>query len=152
MQKAFDDDYVYFTLDVVIRCPPERLYRFVKDPRNLERWTKVFRKVEHHEGGVYRFVHEFLGFGNDLEGYFTIAADDRLRTIDYFWGDRPGEWWGFASSRVIAFGGKSVYVFTIFRYKDKAPEPYLRTGTQVIEDELAILKDLMEACASNAGG
>ena len=140
-------DYAYFTMDVCINCDPDKLFQFLKNPMNLEKWTKVFRNLRHYEGNVYKFLHDYQGLQEDAEYYCELKTEESSRIIDFFWGDNPGPYWGYGTSRVIPFHGRSIYVFSLFRFKEKVGEEYRKTFTKIIRDELDLLKFIMEQSA-----
>jgi len=136
-------EYTYFTMDVCIKCSPEELFEFLKDPWNLEKWTKVFRNLRTYQGNIYKFLHDYQGLQEDEDCYCELKTDKSSMIVDFYWGDEPGTYWGYASSRVIPFNGKSIYVFSLFRFKEKVGEKY-RNFTKIIQDELNLLKNIME--------
>lgn len=137
-------EYVYFTTSVTIDCSPDKLLDFLADPFNLEKWTKIFLNLRPYRGEIYKFLHDYQGQQENEECYCQLDVEKNERIIDFYWGDAPESYWGYASSRIIFYSGKCIYVFTIFRYKEKVYPKY-RNNVEIIEYELDTLKSIMEA-------
>lgn len=136
-------EHLCFTCDVLVMCTAQKLFDFVRNPLNIERWTEVFRDVQPFRGDIYQFQQDYLGHQPITQGYFEIHSHADTRCVDFLWGDRPGDYWGFAGSRIVPFANASLYILSIFREKTKLANDYLHSS-EVIDRELRTLKGLLE--------
>ena len=122
------------TLSVSIACPPDRVYDFVRDARNLPRWS-FFESVEEAEGGwllgtpegpvTLRFVEEnALGV---LDHRVTLGSGLEV----------------LVPMRVIANGDGAEVLFTLFRTPETSAERFEADAAQV-ERDLSALKRVLE--------
>lgn len=128
------------TLNVSIACPPERVYEFVRDASNLPRWS-FFRSV-----------------ARDADGWILGTAEGpvRLRYVERnphgVLDHRVTLGSGvevYVPMRVIANGGGSEVLFTLFRGLDTTDEAFAADARQV-EADLALLAEVLEGSAPDA--
>lgn len=121
---------------VVIDAPPEAVFDFVQDLRNLPSWAIHFCKgVRIVENGAA--VQSTVG-----EVYFGVTGDRDLGVLDWWCGPtmEAAERW---PTRVVALAdGRSLYLVTAI-FADAVP-PNIDTE---LADELSTLKQLVEAQA-----
>jgi uncharacterized protein YndB with AHSA1/START domain len=128
------------TISASIDCPPDRVYEFVSDPRNLPRWS-FFRAVtragqewraETPDGPVgFRFVERnTLGV---LDHVVTLGSGEEVRV----------------PMRVVPNGDGSEVLLTVFR-SPGATEEALLADAQQVEKDLTTLKRLLEQSAAAA--
>lgn len=125
------------TLSVAIAAPPERVYAFASDPRNLPRWVpSFFHSVEQANGewvaesplgrvGI-EFVHD-----NDLgvlDHTVTLPSGARLTN----------------PMRVIANGAGSEILFTLLQREDMTDEQF-REDAELVLSDLDTLRRLLES-------
>ncbi|HZI41008.1 MAG TPA: hypothetical protein VFD67_04875 [Gemmatimonadaceae bacterium] len=123
---------------VIIDAPPEAVFDFVQDLRNLPSWSIHFCKgVRLTEDGAV--VHSPSG-----DVYFGVTGDRDLGVLDWWCGPtmETAERW---PTRVVALpDGRSTYQVTaIFT----SPTP--ANVDQLFADELGTLKRLVEAAAAD---
>jgi len=123
---------------VIIDAPPEAVFDFVQDLRNLPSWSIHFCKgVRLTEDGAV--VHSPSG-----DVYFGVTGDRDLGVLDWWCGPtmETAERW---PTRVVALpDGRSTYQVTaIFT----GPTP--ANVDQLFADELGTLKRLVEAAAAD---
>ena len=123
------------TRSITIAASPRDVLRFVADPRNLPRWAPGFAPAVLEREG-----HWFVS-GEHREFEIVVLASDELGTFDL---------WPAADARrgirtrVLANGDGTEYVFTILM-EDDIDQAGLTGQIEVIEQELATVRDLMEA-------
>ena len=123
---------------VIIDAPPEAVFDFVQDLRNLPSWSIHFCKgVRLTEDGA--IVHSPSG-----DVYFGVTGDRDLGVLDWWCGPtmETAERW---PTRVVALpDGRSTYQVTaIFT----GPTP--ANVDKLFADELGTLKRLVEAAAAD---
>jgi hypothetical protein len=122
------------TISESIDCPPDRVYEFVSDPRNLPRWSffgAVTRdgeewRVETPEGTVgFRFIERnALGV---LDHVVTLGSGEEVRV----------------PMRVVPNGDGSEVLLTVFRSPGTTEQAFAADAGQVQRD-LATLKRVLE--------
>jgi hypothetical protein len=123
------------TRSITIAAAPREVLRFVADPRNLPRWAPGFAPAVREREGSW-FVS-----GERGEFEIVVLASDELGTFDL---------WPAANARrgirtrVIANGDGTEYVLTILM-QDDIDEAGVAAQIEVIEQELATVRELMEA-------
>jgi hypothetical protein len=100
------------TVTTVLAAPPERVFDYMSDVRNLPRWATEFARELRREGDRW-IVRNNLG-----ELVFEIRADERTGVIDMLAGPSPDQLAVFPTRVVGLPGGGSAYSFTMFQ----APE------------------------------
>ena len=124
------------TVGVSIGRRPEEVYRFVADPRNFPRWAKAFCKsVRHVEG---RWVIETPAG----EMGVRFVEENGLGVLDHFVTVSPGEE-VYVPMRVVANGGGSEVVFTVFRLEGMSEERFAE-DVGMVERDLAGLKAVLD--------
>jgi Polyketide cyclase / dehydrase and lipid transport len=97
------------TVTTVLPAPPERVFDYMSDVRNLPRWATEFARELRREGDRW-IVRNNLG-----ELVFEIRADESTGVIDMLAGPCPDELAVFPTRVVGLPGGGSAYSFTMFQ-------------------------------------
>jgi hypothetical protein len=97
------------TVTTVLPAPPERVFDYMSDVRNLPRWATEFARELRREGDRW-IVRNNLG-----ELVFEIRADERTGVIDMLAGPTPDELAVFPTRVVGLPGGGTAYSFTMFQ-------------------------------------
>ena len=124
------------TKTVSIEADPNRVVRFLSDPRNLPRWAVGFAKSVREDGGRW-FVETEGG-----EMGIRVTSDQRTGVVD-FWISPAPDVEALAASRVIRRGSGSEYTFTQFQAPDM-PNDVFEKSVKALEHELTVLKALIE--------
>ena len=97
------------TVTTVLAAPPERVFDYMSDVRNLPRWATEFARELRREGDRW-IVRNNLG-----ELVFEIRSDERTGVIDMLAGPTPDELAVFPTRVVELPGGQTAYSFTMFQ-------------------------------------
>jgi len=124
---------------VSIQAPPERVYAFAADPRNLPRWAP-------------NFGHSISLSGDDwvmetADGPFRVrfAPDNEFGVLDH-WVTPPAGGEIHNPVRVVPNGTGSLVSFTVFQ-QDGWPGERLAEDAALVAADLERLKALLEAAA-----
>jgi hypothetical protein len=93
----------------VLPAPPERVFDYMSDVRNLPRWATEFARELRREGERW-IVRNNLG-----ELIFEIRADEETGVIDMLAGPSPAELAVFPTRVVGLPDGGTAYSFTMFQ-------------------------------------
>ena len=125
------------TLSVSINRPTEEVYGFVANPENLPRWapglcTSV-RKVEggwvvETPQGPLPFRFEGRNSLGVLDHYVTVPSGEEL----------------YMPMRVVANGGGSELLFTLFRLPEMTDEQFA-ADADLVQRDMETLKELLES-------
>lgn len=119
-----------------IGAPPERVYAFVADPRNLPRWAPNFgHEITPADG---HWVMHTAGGPVPVR----FAPDNGLGVLDHWVRLPQGELHN--PIRVVAHGTGSVITFTLFR-QEGWDDAQFDEDAGLVAADLARLKALMEA-------
>ena len=97
------------TVTTVLAAPPERVFDYMSDVRNLPRWATEFARELRREGDRW-IVRNNLG-----ELIFEIRADERTGVIDMLAGPTADELAVFPTRVIELPGGQTAYSFTMFQ-------------------------------------
>ena len=97
------------TVTTVLAAPPERVFDYMSDVRNLPRWATEFARELRREGDRW-IVRNDLG-----ELVFEIRADERTGVIDMLAGPTADELAVFPTRVVGLPDGQTAYSFTMFQ-------------------------------------
>ena len=97
------------TVTTVLAAPPERVFDYMSDVRNLPRWATEFARELRREGDRW-IVRNNLG-----ELIFEIRADERTGVIDMLAGPTADELAMFPTRVVGLPDGQTAYSFTMFQ-------------------------------------
>ena len=97
------------TVTTVLAAPPERVFDYMSDVRNLPRWATEFARELRREGDRW-IVRNNLG-----ELIFEIRADERTGVIDMLTGPTADELAVFPTRVVELPGAQTAYSFTMFQ-------------------------------------
>lgn len=124
------------TKTVSINASPAKVVEFLADPQNLPRWAVGFAKSVRKDGSKWIVV---TGHG---EMGLRIGVEPRSGVVDFFMSPAPGLE-VLASSRVVANGGGSEYIFTQFQGPDM-PSDVFEKNILALEKELSVLRSILE--------
>jgi hypothetical protein len=124
------------TLSISIERRPGEVYRFVADPRNFPKWAKGLCKSVRQEGGKW-VIETPTG-----EAVVRLVEENVLGVLDHFVTVAPGVE-VYVPMRVVANGGGSEVVFTLFRM-ERMSETQFAEDAGMVERDLATLKDVLE--------
>lgn len=113
------------------------LFRFVADPENLPRWAIGFARAVRREGDGWVVT---TGGGADVA--VRVLADAASGVVDFVLVPAPGVE-HVASSRVLARGAASEYVFTQLQ-PPGMPDEAFEKSVAALAQELAVLKAVLE--------
>jgi len=124
---------------VEIHAPRDRVFEFVRNPRNLPRWAHAFRSADEHSARL-----ETPTGGVDVS--LRVAAEPDAGTIDWKM-EFPDGTVGVAHSRVVeTTRGTSIYSFVL--HAPPVPleqlEGALDAQRATLRSELDTLKSLLE--------
>lgn len=119
-----------------IDATPEKVFRFLADPKNLPRWAVGFAKSIRQQNGRW-----LVTTGTGDVG-LRVVADQRTGVIDFWMSPTPGVE-VLAASRVIPRGALCEYTFTQFHAPGMSDEAF-NLSVQAITHELRMLKALLE--------
>ena len=97
------------TVTTVLAAPPERVFDYMSDVRNLPRWATEFARELRREGDRW-IVRNNLG-----ELVFEIRSDERTGVIDMLAGPTADELAMFPTRVVGLPDGQTAYSFTMFQ-------------------------------------
>jgi hypothetical protein len=97
------------TVTTVLPAPPDRVFDYMSDIRNLPRWATEFARELRREGDRW-IVANNLG-----ELVFEIRADERTGVIDMLAGPTPDQFAVFPTRVVGLPSGDTAYSFTMFQ-------------------------------------
>jgi hypothetical protein len=97
------------TVTTVLAAPPERVFDYMSDVRNLPRWATEFARELRCEGDRW-IVRNNLG-----ELVFEIRSDERTGVIDMLAGPTADELAMFPTRVVGLPDGQTAYSFTMFQ-------------------------------------
>jgi hypothetical protein len=97
------------TVTTVLAAPPERVFDYMSDVRNLPRWATEFARDLRREGDRW-IVRNNLG-----ELVFEIRSDERTGVIDMLAGPTADELAMFPTRVVGLPDGQTAYSFTMFQ-------------------------------------
>jgi hypothetical protein len=97
------------TVTTVVPAPPERVFEYMSDVRNLPRWATEFARELRRDGDRW-IVRNNLG-----ELVFDIRADERTGVIDMLAGPSEDQMAVFPTRVVKLPGGGTAYSFTMFQ-------------------------------------
>ena len=124
-------------MTTVLPAPPERVFGYMSDIRNLPRWATEFARELRREGDRW-IVANNLG-----ELVFEIRADENTGVIDMLAGPAPDQLAVFPTRVVGLPTGETAYSFTMFQGPGMPDELFdsqyasLRREFQNIEREFA---------------
>lgn len=104
------------TVTTVVPAPPERVFDYMSEVRNLPRWATEFARELRRDGDDYKVVN---GLG---EFYFAIQADRGTGVIDMFAGPSKQRMAVFPTRAVPLPDGRTAYSFTMFQGPDMSDE------------------------------
>jgi hypothetical protein len=125
---------------IEIQAPRAAVFAFIRDPRNLPRWTHAFRRADGESAAL-------ATPNGSVEIALSTRADDDTGTVD--WEMRfPDGSTGVAQSRVTQTPrGSSIYSFVL--HAPPVPleqlEGALNAQRETLQQELAQLKRVLEA-------
>ncbi|HKO17017.1 MAG TPA: hypothetical protein VJU87_12320 [Gemmatimonadaceae bacterium] len=126
------------TVSVSIERPPERVYQFASDGRNLPLWITSFIRAVHATGDGWA--------AETPAGSLPIrfVAPNTLGVLDHYVG--PGA--GLPEvvlnpMRVVANGSGSEVLFTLFQMPGMSAEQYA-ADLEMVRSDLATLKRVLE--------
>lgn len=123
------------TLSITVRRPPQQVYDFAADPRNLPRWVGFFRRVS--AAGEHWVAETEAG-----PVRLRFCAGNALGVLDHQVELPSGET-VVNPMRVIANGDGSELLFTLFRRAGVSEEAFAADAT-LVERDLAALRSLLE--------
>lgn len=124
------------TKSISIEAEPRRVFQFVADPAHLPRWAVGFAKAVRRDGERWCVT---TGTG---ETWVRVRTDAATGVVDFVMTPAPGIE-VVASSRVLARGAASEYVFTQMQPVGMPDEEFARSAAAV-GHELTVLKALLE--------
>ncbi len=124
------------TKSISIHAPPDKVWKFLTDLKNLPRWAVGFAKNIRNEGGRWIVTTGAGEMGVRLE------MDARTGVVDFYMSPGPGVE-ACAPSRVIANDRGSEYLFTQFRGPEM-PDDVFEKNVKAVEHELTVLRALLE--------
>jgi hypothetical protein len=124
------------TRSISIEADPRSVFQLVADPAQLPRWAVGFAKA------VRREDERWLVTTGAGDVPLRVRADPATGVVDYVMTPSPGEE-VVASSRVLARGAGSEYVFTQVQPPGMSHEAFARSVAALVH-ELTVLKALVE--------
>jgi polyketide cyclase/dehydrase/lipid transport protein len=124
------------TKSISIEADPRTVFEFVADPAHLPRWAVGFAKAVRKDGDRW-----LVGTGAG-ELPVRVRADPATGVVDFLMSPAPGVEVA-ASSRVVARGAGSEYVFTQVQAPGMPEEAFARSVAALVH-ELTVLKALLE--------
>jgi hypothetical protein len=124
------------TKTISIEADPGEVFRFVADPSNLPSWAVGFAKAVRWDGQRWIVT---TGRG---EVPVRVRANPESGVVDFVMTPAPGVEVA-ASSRVLARGDATEYVFTQVQPPGMPDEEFVRSVVAVVH-ELTVLKALLE--------
>jgi hypothetical protein len=94
---------------VSIASPPDLVFDFVADPRNLPLWAPAFAMSIERDGERW-----LVRSGGGVQLRLEVRASRELGTVDFLAADAPPDRPVGAYSRVVHNGAGSEYLFTRF--------------------------------------
>lgn len=126
-----------YTASVIIGREPGRVFAYVRVPENQPKWAVNFvRSTRPIGGGRYEME---TPFGRMT---YRVESDERRGTIDFVFEGPHGD--SVLPTRVTPHPLGAVYTFTITR-QPGAPEAAWEQGKRGMDEELAVLKGIVEA-------
>lgn len=124
------------TRSISIAAPPEAVLNVVGQAQNLPRWAPAFARTVRRDGDAWIVAGDD---GEDLRVRVRVSRE--FGTLDLLSADAPSRG---AFARVIPNGEGSEFVFTLF-FPDGVEEVVVARQMAVVEDELAAVRELVEA-------
>ena len=124
------------TKSISIEAGPGRVFQFVADPAHLPRWAVGFAKAVRRDG------ERWLVTTDSGDVPVCVRADPASGVVDFVMTPDPGTEL-VASSRVLARGAGSEYVFTQVQPPGMPDEVFARS-VAAVGHELTVLKALLE--------
>lgn len=124
------------TKTISIEASPGRVFQFLADPAHLPRWAVGFAKAVRRDGD------RWLVTTSTGDVPVRVRADPTTGVIDFVMTPAPGVEVA-ASSRVLARGGATEYVFTQVQPPGMPDEAFARS-IAAVGHELTVLKALLE--------
>ena len=124
---------------VEIQAGPDRVFDFVRNPRNLPRWARAFRVADDAQA-------QLETPDGEVKIKLKTSTDDTARTVDWRM-EFPDGSVGLAQSRVTGTTrGTSIYSFVLHAppVPLEALEGALEAQRRTLATELATLKSLLE--------
>lgn len=128
-----------YTASIVIRRQPDEVLAYVRVPEHQPEWAVNFvRSTRPIGGGTYEMETPFGRLT------YRVEADEARGTVDFLF-DGPGGK-SVLPTRVTPHPLGSVYTFTITR-RPGTPDPVWEKGKRGMDEELAVLKRIVEAAS-----
>lgn len=124
------------TLSVSIACPPDQVYRFVSDPRNLPTWAHGLGQSVRKSG------EDWIVETPQGPMKVRFAATNDLGVLDHYVTVAPGVEI-YIPIRVLASGDGSELIFTLFQLPEMSDEKYAEDA-RLVEQDLRTLKGILE--------
>ncbi|GAA6129764.1 SRPBCC family protein [Halopseudomonas sabulinigri] len=129
-------------LSIAIACPPEQVYAYAADPRNLPRWAAGLASSEILQDGEDWIAQAPFG-----RVRIRFAARNTFGVLDHAVELESGQIF-HNPMRVVANGDGSEFVLTLLRQPEMTDAEFA-ADRQAIEADLKRLKQLLEAPGSN---
>ena len=115
---------------IAIAAPPEDVFSYVADPRNLPAWAPAFATAVRPDGNAWVVVQ------GDAELRVTVRASASHGTVDLLSAvdERRG-----AFTRVVPTPEGSAYVFAL-HFEDETPEEAVAQQMATVEQELRAVR------------
>jgi hypothetical protein len=126
------------TVTAVLDAPPERVFGYMAEIRNLPEWATEFARELVEENGVHK------GRNNLGEFVFEIHADAATGVIDMFAGPTADQLAVFPTRVVPMPGGRSAYSFTMFQGPDM-PDELFESQHESLKREFENIERLVES-------
>ena len=124
------------TVTTVLDAPPEKVFDYMSDPRNLPEWATEFARELIEKDGTYK-VRNNLG-----EFVFEIRADAATGIIDMFAGPSADQMAVFPTRVVEMPDGRSAYSFTMFKGPEM-PDELFDSQHESLKREFANIERLL---------
>jgi Polyketide cyclase / dehydrase and lipid transport len=134
---------ISLTQTVSIASPPELVFDFVADPRNLPLWAPAFATSIERDG------EHWLVHSGGAQLRLEVRASRELGTVDFLAADAPPDRPVGAYSRVVHNGAGSEYLFTRFVARETRREDRARERA-VLAEELEAVRRHCESSPETA--
>ena len=124
------------TLNVSIRCSPEKVYAFVSNPKNLPKWAEAFCRSVRKEKGAWIIESP------DGPVKIRFVKKNDFGILDHYVSPAPGVE-VYVPMRVLPNGGGSEVIFTLFQPAGMSDEKFAEDIGWVKRD-LRSLKTVLE--------
>lgn len=121
----------YDVQNILIEAPPEKVFEYIADPKNLPRWTKAFSYADDKKA-----VLETPN--GKLEVGLEVKASKEFGVIDWYMTMPDGNV-GAAYSRVTRNGNHSVYTFVLM-----APPGPVEQVEGTLKQQMLLLQEEMQ--------